>query len=75
MITSFFCSKLYIVHVLEYTEFFMKNKLSLMVLFLHFDFQLTYKSCDVRVMRDMMLLYILVTLTPSINGMIIHCLS
>ena len=75
MITSFFCSKSYIVHVLEYTEFFMKIKLSLMVLFLHFDFQLTYKSCDVRVMRDMMLLYILVTLTPSISGMIIHCLS
>ena len=75
MITSFFCSKSYIVHVLEYTEFFMKNKLSLMVLFLYFGFQLTYKSCDVRVMRDMMLLYILVTLTPSINGMIIHCLS
>ena len=75
MITSFFCSKSYIVHVLEYTEFFMKNKLSLMFLFLHFDFQLAYKSCDVRVMRDMMLLYILVTLTPSINGMIIHYLS
>ena len=53
----------------------MKNKLSLMFLFLHFDFQLAYKSCDVRVMRDMMLLYILVTLTPSINGMIIHYLS
>ena len=59
----------------EYTEFFMKYKLSLIFLFLHFDIQLAYKSCDVRVIRDMILLFILVTLTPSINGMGKHYLS